>query len=89
MKRIGKIIPALQKFGRGFISGYGPGENEQTREREMNDLITRLRRMITERDNKILNALSDDQRKTWIGLQGEPLQIEWSPWDLLKVPFEK
>ena len=58
-------------------------------EREMNDPITRLRRMIGERDNKILNALSDDQRKMWIGLQGKPLQIEWSPWDLMKVPFEK
>ncbi len=84
-----EIIPTLQEFGRGFISGYGPGENELIRERKMNELITRLQRMIGERDTKILNALSDDQRETWTALQGNPLQVEWSPWDLMKEPFEK
>ncbi len=84
-----EIIPDIQKFGRGFISGYGPGETEQTRQREMNDLITRLRRLITERDKKTLDALSDGQRKAWADLQGKPLQIDWSPWDLMRQPFEK
>ncbi|MCK9555925.1 hypothetical protein M0R36_08965 [bacterium] len=84
-----EIIPDLQKFGRGFISGYGPGEDEKTREREMKELITRLRRLITVRDNRILELLSDDQRREWPALQGKSLQIDWSPWDLMKTPFEK
>lgn len=83
-----RIIPVLQEFGRGFISGYGPGEDEQTRERSMKELVTRLRRMIGERDDGILNALSGDQRKTWTDWQGKPLKIEWSPWDLMREPFE-
>lgn len=84
-----EIIPDLQKFGRGFISGYGPGETEETRDREMKELITRLRRLISERDNRILGVLSDDQKKIWSSLQGKPLQIDWSSWDLMKTPFEK
>jgi len=84
-----EIIPDLQKFGRGFISGYGPGETEATREREMKELITRLRRLITERDSQILESLSDDQRRKWFDFQGKPLSIEWSPWNLMKTPFEK
>jgi len=83
------IIPDLQKFGRGFISGYGPGETEQTREREMEKLINRLRRLIGKRDHRILEALSTDQREKFSALQGKPLRIEWSPWDLMKTPFEK
>jgi hypothetical protein len=84
-----EIIPDLQKYGRGFISGYGPGEDEKTREREMKELITSLRRLITDRDNRNLESLSDDQRKKWHVLQGKPLQIDWSPWRLMKTPFEK
>lgn len=84
-----EIIPDLQKFGRGFISGYGPGEDEKTREHEMKELLTRLRRLITGRDNRVLESLSDDQRKKWSALQGRPLQTDWSPWDLMKTPSEK
>jgi hypothetical protein len=84
-----EIIPDLQKFGRGFISGYGPGETEETREREMKELVTGLRRLINERDDKILEALSEHQRRKWFDLQGKPLKIEWSPWELMKTPFEK
>jgi len=84
-----EIIPDLQKFGRGFISGYGPGENEKTREREMKELINRLRRLISKRDKEILETLSDNQRQKFSALQGKPLRIEWSPWALMKTPFEK
>ena len=84
-----EIIPALQKFGRGFIADHGPGETEETREREMNELLTSLRRMISLRDTKILDALSEDQRETWMKLQGRRLRVEWAPWDLMKTPFEE
>jgi hypothetical protein len=82
------IIPDLQRFGRGFISGYGPGESEKTREREMKELIHRLLRLISARDNQILESLSDDQRRKWFDLQGKPLHIEWRPLDLMRTPFE-
>ena len=84
-----EITPDLQKFARGFISGYSPGETEETREREMKELITRLRRLISKRDARILESLSEDQRRKWSALQGKPAESHWSPWDLMKAPFEK
>ncbi len=84
-----EIIPDLQKFGRGFISGYGPGETEELRERKMKKMIKRLRRLIRERDCKILDTLSGEQRKKWFELHGKALKIDWDPWDLIKTPFEK
>ncbi len=83
------ISPALQRFGRGFISGYGIGETDKSRELEMTNLITRLRQMITERDEAIQGVLTNDQRKKYRNLQGPPLQIEWNPWNLLQLPFEE
>lgn len=82
------IIPALQRFGRGFISGLGAGETEESRASEMTNLIARLRQTIAERDGAILQVLTDDQRKKYRTLQGPPLQIEWNPWNLLQIPFE-
>jgi len=55
----------------------------------MKELIIRLRRRISERDAMLVDGLSDQQRKKWFDLQGKPLQIDWSPWDLMKAPFEQ
>ncbi|MBN2218002.1 MAG: hypothetical protein JW719_11560 [Pirellulales bacterium] len=83
------IIPELQRFGRGFISGLGTGETEESRASEMTNLIARLRRMIAERDGEILRGLTDGQRKKYRNLQGQPLKIEWDPWNFIRIPFEE
>jgi hypothetical protein len=83
------ILPLLQRFGRGFIAGYGGSETEESRYREQADLIARLPEMISKRDRAILQILTDDQRKKFCDLQGSPLQIAWNPWNILQIPFHK
>ena len=84
-----QIGPTLAKFGRGFISGMGAGETEQSRDREMKEAITQLMRLIPERDSRILKSLTESQGKHWRALQGAPIQIQWDPWEFLLSPFEK
>jgi len=97
MKRIQEVIsetdpeitPTLQKFGRGFISGYSPGETEESREHEMKELITSLHRLIKQRDERILQVLTEEQRRQFGNLQGTPLEIKWNPWEFLREPFSQ
>jgi hypothetical protein len=83
------IVPALQRFGRGFIAGYSVGETAEAREREQTELIARLPKMICQRDSAILDILTDGQQKAFRNLQGQPLQVEWNPWELLRIPFSE
>ena len=83
-----QFIPSLKKFGRGFISGYGPNESEQDRDREMKGLIDRLGRLIKNRDERILQLLTEEQAKRWKALQGTPVPILWNPWEFLLEPFD-
>jgi len=83
-----QFIPSLKKFGRGFISGFGPSESEQDRDREMKELIDRLGRLIKDRDDRILQLLTEEQAQRWKALQGTPIQIRWNPWEFLLEPFD-
>jgi len=84
-----KMIPALQKFGRGFWAGYSANETADTRTREMNALIPRLRRMVEERDEALTRVLTPEQQRRLKAQEGKPLPIEWDPWEFMKQPFEK
>jgi len=84
-----KIIPGLQKFGRGFWAGYSPNETQATRTREMNALIPQLQQMIEERDQRILRILTPEQNDQFKARQGIPLPIQWDPWDFMREPFEE
>ena len=57
-----KIVPGLQKLGRGFWAGYSANETEVTRAREMNTLIPHLQQMIGERDQSLLRILTPNKR---------------------------
>jgi hypothetical protein len=84
-----EMIPTLQKFGRGFISGYSQNETEQDRTREMNELIPQLEQMMRRRDDRILQILTAQQREKFTMRQGKPLSISWDPSDFLRELFEK
>jgi hypothetical protein len=84
-----QIIPSLAKFGRGFISGLRTNESEQDRDREMRELIDRLGGLIKDRDDRILQRLTEEQAKRMKALQGAPIRIQWDPWEFLLEPFEK
>jgi hypothetical protein len=84
-----EMIPTLQKFGRGFISGYSQNETEQDRTREMNELIPQLEQMMRRRDDRILQILTAQQRERFKMRQGKPLSIPWDSGDFLREPFEK
>jgi hypothetical protein len=72
-----EMIPLFQKFGRGFISGYGANETEQDRTRELNEIIPRLQQMVRQRDDAILQVLTARQIEQFRTLQGKRLSIQW------------
>lgn len=84
-----KMIPALQQFGRGFWAGYSANETADTRTREMNAQIPRLRRIVEERDEALTRVLTPEQQSRLKAQEGKPLPIEWDPWEFMKQPFEK
>lgn len=84
-----KMLPALQKFGRGFWAGYSANETADTRTRKMNALILRLRRMVEERDEALTRVLTPEQQSQLKAQEGKLLPIEWDPWEFMKEPFEK
>jgi hypothetical protein len=84
-----KIPPLLQRFGRGFWADPSANEMQETRIREMNALIPRLRRMIRVRDKSILQILTLEQNDQFEARQGTLLPLEWDPWDFMREPFEK
>lgn len=84
-----EMIPLFQKFGRGFISGYGANETEQTRTREMNELVPHLRQMVSQRDDGILRILTAQQTEHFRSLQGKSLSIQWDAGEFMRLPFEK
>jgi hypothetical protein len=74
-----KIVPGLQKFGRGFWAGYSANETEATRTREMNALIPRLQQKIGERDQRILKLLTPEQNDHFKARQGIPCPFSGTP----------
>jgi hypothetical protein len=84
-----QIIPCLARFGRGFISGFEANETAADRDGEMKGLIADIERLLTSRDDQILQLLTEEQRQRWKVLQGTPLRIQWDPWEFLLEPFEK
>lgn len=84
-----ELIPRLQKFGRGFISGYGQNETQQKRTNEMGSLIPKLTEMIKQRDRRILQILTARQIDQFKTRQGKPLKLDWDSWDFLQEPFDK
>ena len=84
-----EMIPLFQKFGRDFISGYAANETEQSRTREMNELIPRLQQMVRQRDDGILQILTAQEAEHFRSLQGKLLSIQWDAGELMRLPFEK
>jgi hypothetical protein len=74
---------------RGFISGYAANETEQSRTREMNELIPRLQQMVRQRDAGILQILTAQQADHFRSLQGKSLSIQWDAGEFMRLPFEK
>ena len=75
------IQPMLAQYGRSFISGV---HGDQSRE----EIAECLRVLLQERDTAILVHLTDEQRESFLSLQGARISIEWKAEDMLKEPFQ-
>jgi Spy/CpxP family protein refolding chaperone len=80
----GRMIPTFQQFGRGFLAGFSASETAETRRREMEAQIPRLRRMVAERDEALRRVLTPEQQSRLKAREGKPLPIEWDPWEFVK-----
>jgi hypothetical protein len=82
-----EFVPLLQELGRGFVSGFMPGETQESRTKSLDRMASRIKELIRGRDEGILDQLSSTQLNELRQMQGAPLALEWGRWGTMDKVF--
>ena len=69
-------LPFVQRYGRQLVAGI-TDQTVEERKAEVDALALAITHILKERDQDILHALTEEQRRIFVGLEGTPLEIAW------------